>query len=70
VSRQDQPTTPGLKESTGELADLERAATALRKKFLEEFCARRDPNVRHFYEEMAIHQKRFRVMGLHEFSLS
>jgi hypothetical protein len=51
-----------------ELAELNRDATALRNKFLNEFQHRRDSSARHFYKSMAISGTRFRVMTLCKFA--
>jgi hypothetical protein len=68
LNRQPKPKSGAGEKSIG--AELDRAATALRKKFLEQFCVRRDSSALHFYQSMKIFHKELRVMWLHKHALS
>jgi hypothetical protein len=70
VIKQSQRTSSGRKESTADLPQIERAATALREKVLDEFRARRDSSSLNFYQSMAFFAARFRVMWLCKTSIS
>jgi hypothetical protein len=70
VIRQPQRTSSGRKESTADLSQIERAATALREKVLDEFRARRDSSSLNFYQSMSSFAERFRVMWLCKTSIS
>jgi hypothetical protein len=66
LNRQPQRKSTTRKESTS--AELERAATALRARYLDQFRKKRDSDAKYFYKSMAIFPARFRVMTLCKFS--
>lgn len=62
MSRQSHRVTPIRKKSASEPSELERATAALQEQFLAQFRSLRDSGALHFYKEMGLDDRRFRVM--------